>query len=1214
MTANSKISNLINSQVPFFVRNDHQKFVTFIQKYYEFLEQTDGQLDVKNNILSYKDIDYVSRNDGNLVYNFPYSIANTEGVQNNNNLNSIGIGTMVLKMALRVPANTFTGTDLTLYNFLATGNSNTYNLMGSYADISSSVAGVTAADALQWIKYTTLGTTSNASQDLFAANVIALMIATQNSYPGYFKPDLFNYNTVIVAPPIATTTLETQFQEKLYATFIKLFPKDIKVDKTLLLKHAKEFYLTRGSEKSIRFLLNIIYGIENVEIYYPKSDVLKASDGKWYIQRSLRVNNTQIDANANNSYVALDKFRSRIVHGNVSNAYATVERVDRFFEKGTQIDELVLSGIRGNFVNGELIYSIFEEGGVYDKRVTANVFGGVINSIEITNAGSKYNVGDHPVITTATGKGFGGDIVIDEVSSGNVESVVILEGGAGYRVDDFLLISGGGGSGANGNVKLVLDDSSVHPNSYNIISSQIYLEANTPIGTSSNVNESFAYQNLRTIYTNTSNIRANSGISLLSLNLSSWLANSNVYFETYDSLNVTNQVSGISNTVLITSTNSKSNVVWISPAFSTRQANLTVQVIKKANANTTVANSTASFVYANTGPARLIYIREVGAGYTSTPTISVLANNTVKELGILGKMEIISGGLGYQINDKIVFTNIPNGFGTGAAANVTNVAANGMITQVKFVEVPGHLVGGAGYSTLGVPYYPTANVVSANGSAYGANVVVTHLLGEGGSFLVSNSTYGAIESIAILTKGSNYQQGNTFIDLTGSGDGTAKANISIIEGAFTYPGRYLNDDGFLSSYNFIQDRDYYQNYSYVIRSGASIDNYRKALKELVHPAGMKVFASYITEDMNESMAVSNAADDIVYTANKYVSYTIANNVIINYTAHGLTNANSVYVQFTSGNIANYAANVVTYTPNGIFKVANVINSNAFTVYSGRYLPGSMNVDLVIAETAPTGIYMKENGYNMFVVGTNTDRVFDFKLSRQYDITTAVLDKRSAATSTYDTEPNDLTFKPDGTMLYLTGINNDRITQYSMSEAWNVNTATYLTSFNVSSTSGYTSPVGLNLSRDGKYLYIIDSAADELVQFSMSTAWNVNTASYLTKKYVGGFETNGSAVYFRANGDSLFIVGSTNDVIREFRLSTAWNVNTATIYANSGVLTGFAPSASGLTFANNGSMVYLTDATYDLIHQLPMTEAWNVNTAFNGTTTTGNVIIGKVVSV
>ena len=986
MSTNNKISNLISSQVPFFVRNDHQQFITFIEKYYEFLEQTDGVLDVKNNIRSFNDIDYLTRN-------------------------------------------------------------------------------------------------------------------------------------------TTPTNLEIEFQEKLYASFMKLIPSGVKVDKALLLKHIKDFYLSRGSEKSIRFLLNILFSEENVEFYYPKSDILKASDGKWYVQRSLRVNGVGINSQANNDFSALEKFQNRTVYGNTSLASATVERVDRFFEKGTRIDELILSGIRGSFKNGEAVYAVFDDINSQTSMITANVFGGIIVAVDITAGGSGYSVGDHPIITTSTG--IGGDIVVDKVSTGNIQSITILNGGAGYHVEDLLLISGAGGSGANANVTIVLDDSSVHPNSYNIISSQIYLEQNTAIGNA-------------------------------------------------------------------------------------RYSNLVSSVTDPAN--NFIANSMNYFVYSNTGPAKFITVISRGSGYTGTPSITIAANTRVRELGILGRMEIINGGQGYRVGDTITFTNLVGGYGTGAAGNVKNVAANGYITQVEFKPVFGQITGGTGYSTAGVPKYPIANVISTNASAYGANVVVTNLLGEGGTFIIANSTIGAIESLTILSGGSGYSSGNTYLDFTTLGDGKAKANVTVVEGSFTYPGRYLNDDGFLSASNYLEDRDYYQNFSYVIRTGVSIESYRKALKNLVHPAGMKLFGQYMFEDMNDSMAISNAADDIVYTANKYVSYTIANNVIINYTAHGLTNANSVYVQFTSGNIANYAANVVTYTPNAIFRVANVINSDAFTIYSGKYLPGSMNIDLVIAETAPTGIYMKEDGYNMFVVGTNTDLVLDFKLSRQYDITTAVLDKRSAATTTYDPAPNDLTFKPDGTMLYLTGINNDRITQYSMSEAWNVNTATYLTSFNVSSTSGYTSPIGLNLSRDGQYLYIIDSVADELVQFSMSTAWYVNTASYLTKKYVGGFETNGSAVYFRANGDSLFIVGSTNDVIREFRLSTAWNVNTATIYANSGVLTGFAPSASGLTFANNGSMVYLTDATYDLIHQLPMTEAWNVNTAFNGTTTTGNVIIGKVVSV
>ena len=42
-TANtSKISLVVSQQVPEFVRTDHPKFVTFLEKYYEFMEQHIG--------------------------------------------------------------------------------------------------------------------------------------------------------------------------------------------------------------------------------------------------------------------------------------------------------------------------------------------------------------------------------------------------------------------------------------------------------------------------------------------------------------------------------------------------------------------------------------------------------------------------------------------------------------------------------------------------------------------------------------------------------------------------------------------------------------------------------------------------------------------------------------------------------------------------------------------------------------------------------------------------------------------------------------------------------------------------------------------------------------------------------------------------------------------------------------------------------------------
>lgn len=971
MTTNNKISNIVGSQVPFFVKNDHPQFILFLEAYYEFLEQNGQTIERIKNISDYYDVD---------------------------------------------------------------------------------------------------------------------------------------------------KTID-QFAEKLYDTYLKLFPKDMRVDKTLLMKHAKEFYLARGTEKSIRFLMNILFNEENIDFYYPKKDVLKTSDGKWYVQQSLKISDLRIDNVSNTTFFGLEKLASTGIKGNTSGATAVVERVDRFYEGGTEIEELVLSDIRGDFTNGEQIFTIFTENG-QNKSITANVFGGVLNTVRVTNGGSAYSVGD-PVLVLSN-SGSGANVQVAKVTSGNIISITVLDVGAGFQNNDYLLItSTGAGSGANAYLTAVENSGKTHPNTYNIYYSQISSEANTVIG--------------NTIYSN-----LNSSLT--------------------------------------------------DPA------------------NNWIANSLSSFVYSNTGPAKAVTVVSAGNDYSVPPTISVIANTRIQELGILGRMTVDNGGEGYVIGDTIRIDNVLFGYGTGAAANVTNVGANGTITEVGWVTVPGHITGGAGYSGQ---FLPTATVISSNANANGAIITVNSILGEGATFFTPNTTLGTVERLVIYNKGSGYLEPPT-LDLSGYGDGLATAETTIITGVYKYPGRYLNDDGMLSTANYLEDRDYYQNFSYVLRLQSSINEYRQALKDLIHPAGMKVFGEYrVVDNAETSNGLTNVISTIITTKSSK-TYTIANNVTITYTAHGLTNANSIYMEFTTGNIANYAIASNTYTANSIYRVSNVIDSNTFTVYSGKYLPGSINVNQLVAETGPADIYMKEDGYNFFLIGNAADKVYDLKLSRKYDITTATLNKISPDISAVEGTATSLTFKPDGKAMYISGTAGRRIIQYNMTEAWNVNSAVQNVTFNVANSLNISNVQSVQLSRDGTYLYVVDSGVDIVYQMRLTEAWNVNTASYLTQKYVGTFDSDFTGLYFNSNGKSMFVGGSNNDIIREFRLSTAWNVNTATIYANSGSFTGFSPAMAGIAFANNGSMVYVTDSTYDLIHQLPMRQSWNVNSAFNGTSTAGNVVVGLVV--
>ena len=52
-----KTSILVNRQVPEFVRDEYPTFVTFLEAYYQFLEQDQSAQELLQNARSYRDVD-----------------------------------------------------------------------------------------------------------------------------------------------------------------------------------------------------------------------------------------------------------------------------------------------------------------------------------------------------------------------------------------------------------------------------------------------------------------------------------------------------------------------------------------------------------------------------------------------------------------------------------------------------------------------------------------------------------------------------------------------------------------------------------------------------------------------------------------------------------------------------------------------------------------------------------------------------------------------------------------------------------------------------------------------------------------------------------------------------------------------------------------------------------------------------------------------------
>lgn len=102
------------------------------------------------------------------------------------------------------------------------------------------------------------------------------------------------------------------------------------------------------------------------------------------------------------------------------------------------------------------------------------------------------------------------------------------------------------------------------------------------------------------------------------------------------------------------------------------------------------------------------------------------------------------------------------------------------------------------------------------------------------------SSAGVPTSFEVLNCGSNFFNVTTTISI--SSPSNEIVSFTLTTGYFFQPpGMYLNERGFLSDVNVLQDNNRYQAYSYIIKSGLSKPLWDHALKETVHPAGLAFF-------------------------------------------------------------------------------------------------------------------------------------------------------------------------------------------------------------------------------------------------------------------------------------------------------------------------------------------------------------------------------------
>lgn len=215
---------------------------------------------------------------------------------------------------------------------------------------------------------------------------------------------------------------------------------------------------------------------------------------------------------------------------------------------------------------------------------------------------------------------------------------------------------------------------------------------------------------------------------------------------------------------------------------------------------------------------------------------------------------------------------------------------------------------------------------------------------------------------------------------------------------------------------------------------------------------------------------------------------------------------------------------VEVSPSSV-KVREVDFSTAWDITTGT--AGGLSSSFYSTTGYAKDIYIKPDGTKAYILGYgSTDAVHQLSFSTAWDPTTLSLDGVSFAVNSQASLPFCFAFKPDGTKFYVGDIKNNRIYQYSLSTAWDMSSASYDSISLSLSSAGVYDPKGIDFSDDGSSFLVFTNNDDSVHQYNMSTPWDVSTASIDTSLNVSAQVSDVGALRWNDDGTKFYLINGT----------------------------------------------------------------------------------------
>ena len=250
-----------------------------------------------------------------------------------------------------------------------------------------------------------------------------------------------------------------------------------------------------------------------------------------------------------------------------------------------------------------------------------------------------------------------------------------------------------------------------------------------------------------------------------------------------------------------------------------------------------------------------------------------------------------------------------------------------------------------------------------------------------------------------------------------------------------------------------------------------------------------------------------------------------------------------------------------------------------------------NFDVSDQATRPRGITFNNDGSKMYIVGQDSDKVHEYNLSINFNVSTASF-VHSFSVSSQENVPSSVKFNNDGTKMFIVGTQRSRVHEYILSTAFNISTASHESFVSVKSEEDCA--WALDFNNDGTKMFITGCTGagannEDINEYSLNVGFDLSAGvNFVQLKKLADIglrdpEDEPYGIEFNPDGTTMFIIGTKGNDVLQYSLSTGFDISTIS-FVGGLHLHAEAANPSGIAFSKSGLKMFITGDSSDEVNE------------------------------